>query len=350
MVSRRVLSLVAFVASARAHAVLGGAVRASAFARTPRAAPRLAAGAAPPQAASSDVATLATSLAARVPELLAFAGQTLVVKYGGHAMTDDALAESFYADVVLLRRLGVNVVIVHGGGPQISGMLKDLGVQSSFVDGRRVTDERTMEVVEMVLGGLVNNKLVNALSRAGGKAVGLTGHAAGVIGATRLEHWTTDASGGKVRADLGLVGEPTHVRPALLLDLVACGAIPVIAPIGVGVTDGQSYNINADTAAGAVAAALGAARLLLLTDVVGVLDRSGELMRSLCTDDVSRLVADGTISGGMIPKLETACDAVTAGVGASVILDGRVDHALLLSLLPGVGVGTTVGDTAAGRR
>lgn len=326
------------VASANAHRAVG--VRRVAV--PARASPRLAAGAAPPAAAAAEVATLAASLAARVPELLSFAGQTLVVKYGGHAMTDDALADSFYRDVVLLRRIGVNVVIVHGGGPQISGMLKDLGVPSSFVDGRRVTDAKTMEVVEMVLGGLVNNKLVNAISRAGGKAVGLTGHASGLLGATRFEHWTTDAAGQRVQADLGLVGEPTHVRPALLHDLLGCGVIPVIAPIGVGVCDGQSYNINADTAAGAVAAAIGASRLLLLTDVVGVLDRSGALLHALGTDDVSRLTADGTISGGMIPKLETACAAVAAGVGASVILDGRVDHALLLSLLPGVGVGTTV--------
>ncbi|KAJ1628799.1 Aspartate/glutamate/uridylate kinase, partial [Pavlovales sp. CCMP2436] len=238
---------------------------------------------------------------------------------------------SFYEDVVLLRQLGVNVVIVHGGGPQISGMLKELGVVAEFIDGRRVTDAKTMEVVEMVLGGLVNNKLVNAISRAGGKAIG----------------------GQRVKADLGLVGEPTHIRPQLLHDLLAVGAIPVIAPIGVGVIDGQSYNINADTAAGAVAAALGASRLLLLTDIVGVLDKNKQLIQFIIViiiigktiTTIMIIIITLTITtGGMIPKLETACDAVTGGVRASVILDGRVDHALLLSLLPGVGVGTVVGN------
>jgi len=294
-------------------------------------------------AMTDDAAALGSMLAARVPELLAHAGKTIVVKYGGHAMTDEGLSQSFYSDVVLLRSLGIDIVIVHGGGPQISAMLKDLNVDSKFVDGRRVTDERTMEVVEMVLGGLVNNKVVNAISRAGGKAVGLTGHAGGgLIGATQMEHWVVDESGAKAKADLGLVGEPTRVDARILDDLITVGAIPVIAPIGVGIDDGSSYNINADTAAGAVASALGAERLLLLTDVAGVLDKSGDLMEALGTDDVERLVEDGTISGGMIPKLETASEAVAGGVGASVILDGRVPHALLLALLPGAGVGTSV--------
>jgi len=291
-------------------------------------------------------AEVADALAARVPQLLAHAGSTVVVKYGGHAMTDEALSCSFYADVALLRSLGVNVIIVHGGGPQITRMLNDLQIKSDFVDGRRVTDQRTMEVVEMVLGGLVNSKLVSEISRAGGKAVGLTGQACGLIGATRIEHWIVAKDGSRQKADLGLVGEPTHIDPSLLHDLVGIGAIPVIAPIGVGIADGASYNINADTAAGAIASAVGASRLLLLTDVAGVLDQSGALMEQLGTTDVQRLVDDGTITGGMIPKLQTASDAVRDGVGASVILDGRVPHALLLALLPGAGVGTEIGDGA----
>lgn len=248
--------------------------------------------------------------------------RTVVVKYGGHAMTSDELRLSFYEDVVELSRAGVNVVVVHGGGPQITSMLKRLDIPSEFVDGRRVTDPAALEVVRMVLGGVINSDIVSAISRLGAKAVGITGQASGLLGTTPLD------------PDLGLVGDPTHVDVTLLRDLTAKGIIAVVAPVGVGVDDGLAYNVNADTAAGAIAEALGASRLLLLTDVAGVLDSNGELLETIVAETVSELEAAGTVSGGMIPKVQTAAKSVLeGGVDAAIICDGRRAHALKLAML-----------------
>ena len=271
-------------------------------------------------------------LAEALPNMRRHAGATFVVKYGGHALTQEGLAR-FAADVVLLKQVGINPVIVHGGGPQIGQMLARLGIESRFVDGLRVTDEAAMQVVEMVLAGEINSRIVTAINHAGGNALGLSGVDASLIRVTRYLH---------KGQDIGMVGHPEKVRGDVLHQLVDTGFIPVIAPIGIG-ADGLTYNVNADTAAGAVAAAMKAERLLLLTDVAGVMDATRTLLPRLSEAEVRALVADGTISGGMIPKVETCLDAVAGGVKGAVIMDGRADHALLLELFTEGGIGTLIG-------
>jgi acetylglutamate kinase len=276
-----------------------------------------------------------------LPYLQRYAGQTFVVKYGGHAMGDPELARDFAEDIVLLKQVGIRPVVVHGGGPQIGAMLKRLGVESRFVDGLRVTDAATAEVAEMVLGA-INKQLVSWINEAGGRAVGLSGKDAGLLRAEKLERTLRDPGSAIEQAvDLGFVGDPAEVDRHVLDVLTAADLIPVVAPIGVG-ADGHTYNINADTCAGAVAAALGAARLFLLTDVPGVLSKQGALLTDLDPEAIAGLVADGTISGGMIPKLETCVAAVEGGVDAAVILDGRVPHAMLLEIFTRRGAGTLV--------
>ncbi|MGN3974955.1 acetylglutamate kinase [Tsuneonella sp. SYSU-LHT278] len=277
-----------------------------------------------------------------LPYLQRYAGRTFVVKYGGHAMGDAQAARDFAEDIVLLKAVGINPVVVHGGGPQIGEMLKKLGVESTFVDGLRVTDKATAEVAEMVLSGAINKQLVGWIAQAGGKALGVSGKDGGMVTATKVERTRKDPDSNIEQAiDLGFVGEPRHVDTTLIDTAVAAGMIPVIAPIGAG-ADGHTYNINADTMAGAVAAALGAARLFLLTDVAGVMDKRGELLTDLTPADIAGLKADGTISGGMIPKLETCVHAVEAGCEAAVVLDGRVPHAMLLEFFTATGAGTLI--------
>lgn len=284
----------------------------------------------------------AETLVEALPYLQRYAGQTFVVKYGGHAMGDPEAARDFAEDVVLLKAVGINPVVVHGGGPQIGAMLKRLDVESRFVDGLRVTDAETARVAEMVLSGAINKEIVGWIGQAGGRAVGISGKDSGLVTATKLSRSRAD-EGSMIEAavDLGFVGEPTAVDRRVLDTLCAAGIIPVIAPIGIG-EDGHTYNINADTMAGAIAAALGAARLFLLTDVAGVLDKQGALMTDLNPAAIADLQADGTITGGMIPKLDTCVHAVRHGVDAAVILDGRVPHAMLLEIFTRRGAGTLV--------
>jgi acetylglutamate kinase len=281
-------------------------------------------------------------LAKALPYLRRYAGATVVVKYGGHAMGDDALALQFGEDIALLKQVGVNPVVVHGGGPQINAMLKRLQIQSTFVEGLRVTDERMVEVVEMVLAGTVNKQVAQLINRAGALAVGICGKDGGLIRARKVTRTTIDPDSHIERElDLGFVGEPEHVDVRVIHALTGAGLIPVIAPVGVD-ESGQTYNINADTVAGAVAGALGARRLLMLTDVPGVLDKDKNLIPELTLADVQARIADGTISGGMIPKVENCVDAVRRGVKGAVILDGRVRHACLLELFTEGGFGTIV--------
>jgi acetylglutamate kinase len=289
-------------------------------------------------------ATLAKAevLIEALPYLQRYAGRTFVVKYGGHAMGDAQAARDFAEDVVLLKAVGINPVVVHGGGPQIGAMLKKLGVESRFVDGLRVTDKATAEIAEMVLSGAINKELVGWIAQAGGKALGVSGKDGGLVTATKVRRTAKDPDSNIEQAiDLGFVGEPDKIDPTLIHTAVSAGMIPVIAPIGAG-EDGHTYNINADTMAGAIAAALGAARLFLLTDVAGVLDKDGTLLTDLTPADIARLRADGTITGGMIPKLETCVHAVEAGCEAAVVLDGRVRHAMLLEFFTASGAGTLI--------
>ncbi len=281
------------------------------------------------------------TLVEALPYLQRYAGTTFVVKYGGHAMGDGALAAGFAQDVTLLKAVGINPVVVHGGGPQIGAMLKRLGVKSEFVDGLRVTDAETASVAEMVLAGSINKEIVGLIQAAGGRAVGISGRDAGLVTARKLERPRQTDSAIEAEIDLGFVGEPATIDRRVLDTLAHADIIPVIAPIGAG-EDGHTYNINADTFAGAIAVALGAARFLLLTDVPGVLDRDGNLLTELEAHDIAALIADGTISGGMIPKVETCLSAVGAGVGAAVIIDGRVPHGLLLEIFTRQGAGTLV--------
>jgi acetylglutamate kinase len=284
----------------------------------------------------------AETLTEALPYLQRYAGKTFVVKYGGHAMGDAALARDFAADIVLLKAVGINPVVVHGGGPQIGAMLKRVGVESSFVDGLRVTTKETAEIAEMVLSGAINKELVGWINAAGGKAVGISGKDGGFVHAVKVTRTQKDPDSNIEQVvDLGFVGEPDRVDRTIIDTLSSAGMIPVIAPIGVG-DDGHTYNINADTMAGAIAAALGASRLLLLTDVAGVLDKSGALLTDLDPAAIAALQADGTISGGMIPKIQTCVDAVDAGVDAAVILDGRVPHAMLIEMFTDKGAGTLV--------
>jgi acetylglutamate kinase len=284
----------------------------------------------------------ANILSEALPYMRRFTGKTFVIKYGGHAMGDDALGDVFARDVVLLKQIGINPVVVHGGGPQIGKMLERLKIKSSFVDGLRVTDAATVEIVEMVLAGSINKALVAAINAAGGTAVGLSGKDGKLVQARKLTRTQVDPDSHIERVlDLGFVGEPEIVNPQVLSVFARSDIIPVIAPTGVG-ADGETYNINADTVAGAIAAALGATRLLLLTDVIGVLDKDKKLIPQLSIDDAQRLIREGVISGGMIPKIETCLSAVIQGVEAAVILDGRVPHALLLEIFTAGGAGTLV--------
>ena len=266
-----------------------------------------------------------------LPYIRAFYDKTIVIKYGGSAMIDTELKRSFATDVTLLRYIGLRPVIVHGGGPQIGQMLERLGKDSVFVDGMRVTDEDTMEVVEMVLGGLLNAEIVTLIGHAGGRAVGLTGKDGGFMRVRKL-----DGPGGR---DLGRVGTPEHIDPELVRDLTADGLIPVIAPIGFD-AEGHTYNVNADVAAGRIAEALRAEKLLLLTDVEGVLDESGRLCGQLTVERARGTIGDGTVKGGMIPKLECCIHGLENGITSTHIIDGRVSHALLLEIFTDGGVGT----------
>ncbi|MBU0725521.1 MAG: acetylglutamate kinase [Alphaproteobacteria bacterium] len=295
----------------------------------------------PPTISPRDWLSTAKVLSEALPYMRRYAGRTVVVKYGGHAMGDARLAALFAADMVLLKQVGIHPVVVHGGGPQIGEMLKRLQIQSEFVDGLRVTDKQTVEIVEMVLAGSINKQIVSAIQAAGGQAVGLCGKDGNLIQARRLQHrQKTDSNIEKV-LDLGFVGEPEQVNTDILKVFTDTKFIPVIAPVGVG-ADGQTYNINADTSAGAIAGALNASRLLMLTDVVGVLDKDKKLIDELTLDQVDSLIRDGTISGGMIPKVETCVQAVQGGVDAAVILDGRGEHAVLLEIFTEHGAGTLI--------
>ena len=277
-----------------------------------------------------------------LPFMRRYSGKTVVVKYGGHAMGDDALASEFAHDVTLLKQVGINPVVVHGGGPQIGSMLKRLAIETEFVDGLRVTDAPTMEVAEMVLSGLLNKRIVAGINAAGGRAVGLSGKDANLIRARKLQRGKQDPDSDTEKTlDLGYVGEPEAVDPHLLDALDASGFIPVVAPVGAG-GDGQTYNINADTAAGAVAGAMNAERLLLLTDVEGVLDKSGELIHDMTVTEARGYMKDGTLHGGMIPKVETCIKAIEDGVKAAVVLDGRVPHSMLLEIFTPDGSGTLI--------
>jgi acetylglutamate kinase len=297
----------------------------------------------PPDAAQHESALAkAETLVEALPYLQRYAGRTFVVKYGGHAMGDPELARDFAEDVVLLKAIGINPVVVHGGGPQIGAMLKKLGVESRFVDGLRVTDKVTADVAEMVLCGSINKELVGWITAAGGKAIGISGKDGGLVRAQKVVRTTHDAqTNAEQVVDLGFVGEPETVDTTVIETISGAGMIPVIAPIASGAA-GATYNVTADTLAGAVAAAIGAARLFLLTDVTGVLDKDKNLLTDLTPADIDRLAADGTISGGMIPKLETCVHAVLAGCEAAVVLDGRVPHAMLLEFFTSRGAGTLI--------
>ena len=276
-------------------------------------------------------------LASAMPHIRELAGKTIVIKYGGNAMTDDGLKAGFARDVVLLRQLGLNPVVVHGGGPQINETLARVGKQGEFVQGMRVTDPDTMAIVEMVLGGQVNKEIVSLINLHGGQAVGLTGKDGHMIRASKLA--MRDEQGQPV--DIGQVGEVVAIEPALIAHLAAGGYIPVIAPIGVG-EHGEAYNINADLVAGCLAQTLCAEKLMLLTNTPGVLDKSGALLTALSGGDIQALLADGTLYGGMIPKIQSALGAAQSGVGAVHIIDGRVPHALLLELLTDSHCGTMI--------
>lgn len=277
-----------------------------------------------------------------LPYIKRFGGKTVVIKYGGNAMADEQLKQGFARDVVLMKLVGINPVIVHGGGPQIGRLLDRLGKKSEFVQGMRITDSETMDVVEMVLGGQVNKEIVNLLNRHGGSAVGLTGKDGDLIHARQLVV-TRNAPELQVPEiiDIGHVGEVEEINISVVDMLVQGGFIPVIAPIGVG-RDGRSYNINADLVAGKMAEVLQAEKLILLTNTKGLLDRAGNLLTGLSTQRVDELIADGTIHGGMLPKIACALGAVNAGVGSAVIVDGRVEHAVLLELFTDQGIGTLI--------
>ena len=279
-------------------------------------------------------------LAEALPYMQRYDEATVVVKYGGHAMGAEHIAREFARDIVLLEQTAINPVVVHGGGPQIEAMLKRVGVKSQFAGGLRVTDEQTLEVVEMVLAGSINKQMVGYINEAGGKAIGLCGKDGNMVVARKLTRTVVDP-GSEIEkiVDLGFVGEPERVDTTVLDEVLGRKLIPVLAPVAAG-ANGGTYNVNADTFAGAIAGALKAKRLLLLTDVAGVFDKSKKLIKELTADEARRLIADGTISGGMIPKVETCIDALERGVEAVVILDGKVPHAVLLELFTELGAGT----------
>ncbi|HAK62893.1 MAG TPA: acetylglutamate kinase [Alphaproteobacteria bacterium] len=284
----------------------------------------------------------AKTLSEALPYILRYAGKTVLIKYGGHAMGEDELAHSFARDIVLIKQVGVKPIVVHGGGPQIGQMLDRLGIKSSFIDGLRVTDTKTVEVVEMVLAGSINKQIVSAINNAGGVAVGLSGKDGNLIQARKLRRTARDPESNIEKVlDLGFVGEPSGVNPNVLETISASDIIPVVAPIGIGAA-GETYNINADTAAGALAGAVRATRLLMLTDVPGVMDENGKVMPQLSRKQALDMIRSGAIAGGMIPKVETCLEALDAGVGGVVILDGRVEHAVLLELFTEHGAGTLI--------
>lgn len=291
---------------------------------------------------SEQAGRIAGVLSEALPYIQRFQGKTMVIKYGGNAMVDDRLKRGFARDIVLMKLVGMNPVVVHGGGPQIGNLLKQIGKESRFVDGMRVTDSETMDVVEMVLGGLVNKEIVNLINRQGGKAVGLTGKDGDLIRARKL-HITRQSEGMNEPEiiDIGHVGEVASIDTSVVQMLVKDDFIPVIAPIGVG-DDGQSYNINADLVAGKLAMALNAEKLILLTNTSGVLDNDGQLLTGLKAEQVDRLIKDGVIHGGMLPKVHCALDAVRSGVHTAQIIDGRVEHAVMLEVLTSEGVGTLI--------
>ena len=278
-------------------------------------------------------------LAEALPYIKRFHGKTIVVKYGGNAMTDEHLKQCFARDVVLLKLVGMNPVVVHGGGPQIENLLARVGKKGEFVQGMRVTDAETMEVVEMVLGGQVNKEIVNLINQHGGKAVGLTGKDGNFIRAKKLMMENKDAPGDLI--DIGQVGDIVSIDPSLIALLDTGAFIPVIAPIGVG-SEGETYNINADVVAGKIAEVLKAEKLVLLTNTPGVLDQSGKLITGITPKQIDDMVADGTLSGGMLPKISSALDAARSGVKGVHIIDGRVEHALLLEIMTDEGVGTLI--------
>ncbi|MDO9048026.1 MAG: acetylglutamate kinase [Methylobacter sp.] len=281
---------------------------------------------------------IADVLIEALPYIQRFKGKTIVVKFGGNAMVDEELKHSFARDIVLMKLVGLNPIVVHGGGPQIGQLLEKLGKTTGFVDGMRITDSETMDVVEMVLGGLVNKEIVNLINMHGGKAVGLTGKDGNFIRAKKLHLTPRDKLAPEI-IDLGHVGEVSSIDPAVLDMLGGSDFIPVIAPIGVG-EDGHSYNINADLVAGKIAEQLKAEKLILLTNIPGILDKQGALLTGLSIKKTEELISDGTISGGMIPKTRCATDAIKGGVTSVHIIDGRVDHAVLLELFTDQGVGT----------
>jgi len=281
-------------------------------------------------------------LAEALPNMLRYDEQTVVIKFGGHAMGDTALADAFAQDIVYLKQSGVNPIVVHGGGPQIAEMLKKHGIKSDFVHGLRVTDQPTVEIVEMVLAGAINKEIVSAINRQGGKAVGICGKDANLMIARRITEMPDPKTGVITTVDLGFVGDPLHVDPHIVDVISKSDLIPVIAPIGIS-REGETLNINADSFASALAARMKAKRLLLLTDVAGVMDQSGELIEDLTVEEANELIRNGTISGGMIPKIEGCIEVVEAGVEAVVIINGKVPHCVLLELLTDHGAGTLVG-------
>jgi acetylglutamate kinase len=279
-------------------------------------------------------------LAEALPYMQRYDEEIVVVKYGGHAMGQEDMAREFARDIVLLEQTAINPVVVHGGGPQIEAMLKRVGVKSQYAGGLRVTDEPTLEIVEMVLAGSINKQMVGYINEAGGKAIGLCGKDGNMVVARKLTRTVIDPDSALEKiVDLGFVGEPEKVDTTVLDQVLGRNLIPVLAPVAAG-SNGGTYNVNADTFAGAIAGALKAKRLLLLTDVAGVFDKSKKLIKELTADEARRLIADGTISGGMIPKVETCIDALERGVEAVVILDGKVPHAVLLELFTELGAGT----------
>ena len=281
-------------------------------------------------------------LAEALPYMQRYDEAIVVVKYGGHAMGEESLAREFARDIVLLEQTAINPVVVHGGGPQIEAMLKKVGVQSQYAGGLRITDEKTLEIVEMVLAGSINKQMVGYINEAGGKAVGLCGKDGNMVVARKLTRTIVDPDSHIERVvDLGFVGEPDKVDTTVLTQILGRELIPVLAPVAAA-PNGGTFNVNADTFAGAIAGALKAKRLLLLTDVPGVLDKSKSLIKELSVDDARRLIADGTISGGMIPKVETCIEALDHGVEGVVILDGKVPHAVLLELFTELGSGTLI--------
>ena len=295
-----------------------------------------------PPKSSDDWLGQATVLSEAMPYMQQYAGETFVIKYGGHAMGDPKLADLFARDIVLLRQIGINPIVVHGGGPQIADMLKRLKIKSEFIDGLRVTDEATVNVVEMVLSGSINKQIVSAINAAGGFAIGLSGKDGNLIRCDKATRTKRDLDSNIEKVlDLGLVGEPNEINPHILALFDESDITPVIAPIGTG-PDGETLNINADTVAGAIANAVGAKRLMMLTDVVGVLDKKGKLIAEMPLRKAKALLKNGTIDGGMIPKVNTCLNAIEGDVEGAVIIDGRVEHAILIELFTEGGAGTLI--------